>query len=152
MAYRLQISSSSHQSNVSSFLQSYREQGPDLTLLPEEGLPVTTHSLALSFHSPSLGNILSSLPSSSTLSLSVPASSSSLSHLLELLTTGQVISQSRQELEKVQEVAKVLGISLGDCQVGSKRQGVQQEKRGKQEKGGNRRLNRRRTGRRRIKK
>ena len=30
----------------------------------------------------------------------------------------------------------MLGISLGDCQVGSKRQGVQQEKRGKQEKGG----------------
>ena len=129
MAYRLQISSSEHQTNVSSFLQSYREGATDLTLLPEEGLPVATHSLALSFHSPYLRNILSSLPSSS-FSLSVPSSSSSLSHLLELLTTGQVVSQSRQEVEQVQEVAKVLGISLEDCQVGTRRQGVEQEKGG----------------------
>ena len=127
MAYRLQISASEHQTNVSSFLQSYREGATDLTLLPEEGLPVATHSLALSFHSSYLRNILSSLPSSS-FSLSVPSSSSSLSHLLELLTTGQVVSQSRQELEQVQEVAKVLGISLGDCQFGTRRQGVKQEK------------------------
>ena len=132
MAYRLKTSSSEHQTNVASFLQSYTEGGTDLTLLPEEGLPVATHSLALSFHSPYLRNILSSL-SSSSFSLSVPASSSSLSHLLELLTTGQVISQSRQELEKVQEVAKVLGISLGDCQLGTRKQGVEQEKRRKKE-------------------
>ena len=33
----------------------------------------------------------------------------------------------------MQEVAKVLGISLGDCQVGTRRQGVQQEKRRKEE-------------------
>ena len=133
MAYRLQISSSEHQENVSSFLESCRELDPDLTLLPEEGLPVTTHSLALSLYSPSLRNTLCSLPPSTLLSLSVPASSSSLSQLLQLLTTGKVVSQTRQELEQVQEVAKVLGISLGDCQVGARRQGVIQEKEGKKE-------------------
>ena len=35
---------------------------------------------------------------------------------------------SRQELEQVKELAKVLGILLGDCQVGSRRQVVKQEK------------------------
>ena len=38
------------------------------------------------------------------------------------------MTQDRQELEQVQEVAKVLGIALGDCQVGSRRQQVKEEK------------------------
>ena len=129
MSYRLQMSLEEHQTTVVSFLQSYRDQDTDLTLLPEDGgLPVTTSSLSLAFHSPFLRNVFSSLLPSSPLSLSVPAHSSSLTNLLELLATGKVVSQSRQEVEQVQEVAKVLGFTLGECQVGSRGQGVKQEK------------------------
>ena len=37
--------------------------------------------------------------------------------LLQLLSTGFVIGQSRGEVAEVQEAAKALGIILGDCQV-----------------------------------
>ena len=38
------------------------------------------------------------------------------------------MGQNRQELEKVQEVAKVLGITLGSCKVGSRRHRVEKKK------------------------
>ena len=127
MAYRLQLAAGDHRATLDSFFQSCREQAPDLNLVPEDGLPVTTNSLTLSLYSPSLRRLLSSMPPSSPLSLSVPASSSSLSHLLHLLSKGLVRSQGRQELEQVQEVAKVLGITLGDCQVIFRKKGICQE-------------------------
>ena len=128
MAYRLQVSAGDHQATVSSFLESCREKGPDLTLLSEEGLPVTTNSLTLSLYSPSLRKILASLPPSSSLSLSVPAPSSSLMLLLKLLSEGLVMGRNRQELEQVQGVAKVLGIDMYNCQVGSRRNRVEKKK------------------------
>ena len=111
-----------------SILESCREQDQDLILIPENGLPVITHSLNLSLHSPSLRTLLSSLPPSSPHSLSIPAPYSTLTNLLKLIIKGQVKGNSRQELEQVKELAKVLDILLGDCQVGSRRQVVRQEK------------------------
>ena len=50
-------------------------------------------------------------------SISVPATSSALTMLLNLLSTGFVIGGSKDEVAEVQEAAKALGLILGDCQV-----------------------------------
>ena len=97
-----------------SILENLRQQDQDLGLIPENGLPVTSHSLNLSLHSPYLKTLLASLPLCSPQSLSIPAPSSTLTNLLELLNKGQVGGDSR-DLEQVQELAKELGIILGDC-------------------------------------
>ena len=93
MTYRLQLNAVGHQASVASILESCREQDQDLILIPQNGLPVITHSLNLSLHSPSLRTLMASLPPSSPHSLSIPAPYSTLTNLLKLLIKGQVSQQ-----------------------------------------------------------
>ena len=62
-------------------------------------------------------SVLSSVDLKEGLSVSVTATSSSLTMLLHLLSTGFVVGRSREEVAEVQEAAKALGLFLGDCQV-----------------------------------
>ena len=62
-------------------------------------------------------SVLSSVDMKEGLSVSVTATSSSLTMLLHLLSTGFVVGRSREEVAEVQEAAKALGLILGDCQV-----------------------------------
>ena len=62
-------------------------------------------------------SVLSSVDLKEGLSVSVTATSSSLTMLLHLLSTGFVVGRSREEVAEVQEAAKALGLILGDCQV-----------------------------------
>ena len=62
-------------------------------------------------------SVLSSVDLKEGLSVSVTATSSSLTMLLHLLSTGFVGGRTREEVAEVQEAAKALGLILGDCQV-----------------------------------
>ena len=64
-----------------------------------------------------LRSMLASIDLKEGLYISVPATSSALTMLLQLLSTGFVIGRSREEVAEVQEAAKALGLLLGDCQV-----------------------------------
>ena len=81
-----------------------------------------------------LRSVLSSMDLKEEISICVLATSSSLSMLLQLLSTGFVheleaglssslsthrfvIGASRKEIDEVKEAAKALGVILGDCQV-----------------------------------
>merc|ERR1712192_302666 len=97
------------------------ERSPDLTLVPSEGPSISAHSLPLSLHSPALRSILASVDLKESLSISVPATSTSLTMLLQFLSTGFVIGRSRDEVAEVQDAAEALGLILGECQVGTKR-------------------------------
>merc|ERR1712192_245018 len=97
------------------------ERSPDLTLVPSEGPSISAHSLPLSLHSPTLRSILASVDLKESLSISVPATSTSLTMLLQFLSTGFVIGRSRDEVAEVQDAAEALGLILGECQVGTKR-------------------------------
>merc|ERR1719239_736785 len=122
MTYRLELNQADHKQLLSDFLQRWTEEhSPDLTLVPSEGPNLTAHSLPLSLHSPTLRSTLASVDLKEGVSISVPATSSSLTMLLNLLSTGFVIGGSRNEVAEVQEAAKALGLILGDCQVGTKR-------------------------------
>ena len=118
--YRLEGSSQQHQHRLDSLLQHCSQESQDLTLLSQEGEAIQAKAFLLTLHSPSFRALMDPLPSY-PLYVSVPASSSSLSSLLLLLTEGQVIRSSRKELGQVQEAAKVLGISLTHWQVGQRR-------------------------------
>ena len=118
--YRLEGSSQQHQHRLDSLLQHSSQESQDLTLLSQEGEAIQAKAFLLTLHSPSFRALMDPLPSY-PLYVSVPASSSSLSSLLLLLTEGQVIRSSRKELGQVQEAAKVLGISLTHWQVGQRR-------------------------------
>ena len=126
MAYRLEVEQEEHRVLVTSFLRQLSSSSPDLTLLPTEGPAVSTMALPLSLHSPTLATLLTSLASREGLVLSVPATSSSLTLLLRLLSTGLVVAATREELEEVQEAAAVLGIDLRRCRMGSKASGEEE--------------------------
>jgi len=123
MSYRLEFSPQDRKDAITSCLQKWEKENiPDVTLVPEDGQFVLAHSLLLSMHSSTLRTLMSSISSSSStrFSVSVPVSSVSLSGLLQLLSTGFVIGNSRKEVELVQETALVLGMKL-DWQIGYKR-------------------------------
>merc|ERR1719509_563761 len=119
MAYRLELQEVDHRHLVATLLHHLSEElPPDLTLLPTSGPELRTNALALALHSPAL---TAPLDRRDGFILSVPASSSTLALLLQLLATGLAIGADRGELVEVQEAAVVLGIRLGSCQVGTRR-------------------------------
>jgi len=122
MTYRLELNQADHKRLLSDFLQKWcEERSPDLILVPSEGPNLTAHSLPLSLHSPTLRAILTSVDLKESISISVPATSTSLTMLLQFLSSGFVIGRSRDEVAEVQGAAKALGLILGDCQVGTRR-------------------------------
>jgi len=126
MTYRLELNQADHKQLLSDFLQKWTEErSPDLMLVPIEGPTLSAHSLPLSLHSPTLRSILASVNLKESLSISVAATSTSLTMLLQFLSSGFVIGRSREEVAEVQEAAKALGLILGDCQVGTKRSSME---------------------------
>jgi len=134
MTYRLELNQADHKQLLSNFLQKWGEEhSPDLILVPSEGPNLTAHSLPFSLHSPTLRSMLASVDLKEGVSISVPATSSTLTMLLQLLSTGFFVGRSRDEVAEVQEAAKALGLILGDCQVGTKRTSMEAMVKPKQE-------------------
>ena len=77
---------------------------PDMSLVSLEGFHLPTYSILLSLHSPYLRSLLSlsssSLPSSSSLAISVPLPAQPIASLLNLLVTGD--SKQQQTFDPIQ--------------------------------------------------
>ena len=77
---------------------------PDMSLVSLEGFHLPTYSILLSLHSPYLRSLLSlsssSLPSSSSLAISVPLPAQPIASLLNLLVTGD--SKQQQSFDPIQ--------------------------------------------------
>merc|ERR1719228_747960 len=126
MTYRLEINSKDHKDTLASSLRLWHDEHvPDMTLVPEDGLPIPAHSMIISLYSPSLRKILVDMASRNAMSLSVPTSASSISKLLHLLITGFLVGSTKNEMEEVKNTAVLLGIDL-DCQIGY-RKGIKSE-------------------------
>jgi len=122
MAYKLEHFAADHQEVLQGALLDWSKDDHDIYLVSEEGHKIFTQQILLYFYSHTLGPVLDSLPqSTSTPAISVSASSSSISNLLKLLTTGQAASNNKDTLVDVKEAAKALGISLGNCLLEAKR-------------------------------
>jgi len=105
-----------HQKALKDTLLDWSKDDYDIYIVSDEGHKIFTQKILLYFYSHTLGNIMDSLPPSTTIpGISVSASSSSISNLLTLLTTGRVTSNNKDTLVNVKEAAKGLGINLGNC-------------------------------------
>ena len=117
MSYNLAIPKDEHEPILQKALQYWNNQEQDVFLLTSEGDSIGTHKLILSFYSSYLRNILNDpviIFGSEIPSISVPASSSCMSSLINLLVTGEARGESNENNfgEKVRELANVLGITM----------------------------------------
>merc|ERR1712204_116346 len=108
MTFHLSHPTVEHHQLLSSTLAAWSRGDQDLYLISTEGHRVYTSSRLLILSSPSLSPLLSS---STAPGISLPCSSSSLSSLLSLLTTGSVTA-TKQVLEEVVKAANMLGVNL----------------------------------------
>jgi len=91
-----------------------------MEMLSMEGEKVFTHRILLGFFSDTVRDLCLGIPTSETVSMSVPASKPSLDCLLSVLLTGTVLTTNREQLLGVTETAECLGIKLADVQIGVK--------------------------------
>ena len=135
MSYTIKFDGLDHQSLLMSTLQAWAGEislfsplsfsplhfpgeDQDIYLVSEEGHRIYTSQRLLAPSSPSLSSLLP--PSSSLPGLSLSCSSSSLSSLLSLLTTGEAMCRSREEVEEVWEAARCLGVNINLSQLAQK--------------------------------
>ena len=116
----LSYDSDIHIQLVKQTVTTWTQMEPDLVLLTMEGEKVFTNRIFLSFFSKMIRQICSDISSPELLTISVPASKSSLECLLPVLLTGTVLTSSRENLVMVAETADCLGIDLTDIQIGVK--------------------------------
>jgi len=112
MTYRLQYNSSEYMGLLASSLAAWAAEDRDLAIVSLEGHVLYTSRRLLALFSPALAPLLaSSHPTTYTTSLSLPYSSSTLTALLSLLTSG-LASCSSSLGREVEELASLLGIPI----------------------------------------
>ena len=101
-------------------LADWSKQDPDVHLVSSEGYRIFSHRVLLSLYSSQLQRILNDpvlLFSPQPASISVPASASSISTLLNMLTNGKVETGGRGVGDDVAEAAAILGIKMSNIQM-----------------------------------
>ena len=121
MSYKVEISDTDHQRTLLATLADWARQEHDIYLVSTEGHKLFSQKVLLSFYSPVLREVLHGLMTSSCPGISVPATSSTLSSLLELLLHGRTRSPGQQVCNPVREAAAALGINLNNCVVENRR-------------------------------
>ena len=124
MSYKVEITEEEHSATLSGTLSEWSRQDHDVHLISSEGHRIFSHRVLLSLYSSQLQRILNDpvlLFSPQPASISVPASASSISTLLKMLTSGKVGTSDRGVAEDVKEAARSLGIVLKNCRVEANR-------------------------------
>jgi len=120
MSYKVELSREEHTQILSGTLQNWSNQEHDVQLLSMEGYRIVSHRKILSFYSSQLRKIFNEPEiafSSQIPTLSLPASSSCISSLVNLLVTGK---SEKSSLQEVRQLATALGINLKNCLVDKK--------------------------------
>ena len=103
-----------HPLNVKSWLSYLSEKDPDIFLVSHDGVIVGSHRLVLRL----VSTVLSDVVVEDTSHVSVPASGSVLNTLLTTLYTGIAITNNKEVLGRVAELADLLGFGYVDWQIG----------------------------------
>ena len=119
MTYKVEISPLDHQQTLKATLADWARQEHDVFLVSNEGHKLFSQKVLLSFYSPMIQEALPGIPNSCP-GISVPASSSSLSSLLQLLLYGQIFNPTKEASSAVREAAAALGIDLQNCSLENK--------------------------------
>merc|ERR1712129_447981 len=116
MTYIVKATTYSHPAQVKLYLDYLTDKDPDIFLISQDGEQVPTHRILLRLFSTVFTDLITQ--SEPVSHMSVPASGSVLKHLLNAITTGVAVTTDKEELNRVAEVAKELGLSFIDWQVG----------------------------------
>ena len=121
MSYKVEITGEEHSATLSGTLSEWSRQDHDVHLISSEGHRIFSHRVLLSLYSSQLQRILNDpvlLFSPQPASISVPASASSISTLLKMLTSGKVETHNKEDIK---ETADALGINIKNYIVENKR-------------------------------
>ena len=121
MSYKVEITKDAFEESLRGTLADWSKQDPDVHLVSSEGYRVFSHRVLLSLYSSHLQRILNDpvlLFSPQPASISVPASASSISTLLKMLTSGKVETHNKEDIK---ETADALGINIKNYIVENKR-------------------------------
>ena len=121
MSYKVEITEEEHSATLSGTLSEWSRQDHDVHLISTEGHRIFSHRVLLSLYSSQLQRILNDpvlLFSPQPASISVPASASSISTLLKMLTSGKVETHNKEDIK---ETADALGINIKNYIVENKR-------------------------------
>merc|ERR1712218_446449 len=120
MSYKVEITKDAFEESLKGTLADWSKQDTDVHLVSSEGYRVFSHRVLLSLYSSQLQLILNDpvlLFSPQPASISVPASASSISTLLTMLTSGKVETGGRGVGDDVAEAAAILGIKMSNIQM-----------------------------------
>ena len=118
MSYLVEVSRDDHKKVLRETLTEWSKLEQEVDLISVEGHKVSTSKVLLSLYSEPLRNILNQPAvafSPSTLGISVPATSSTISSLLRILATGKADCGSRETLADTKDLARSLGINIKNC-------------------------------------
>jgi len=123
MAYKLEHIPSDHMAVLVEMMHKLGKSQPDMYIISEEGRKIFTHKMLVGFYSPILGSILSTEYNQDMHGISLPASSNSIVNLLKVMLTGIAISNNKDDLLAVSEVAEAINAKIDNWQVGVKKCG-----------------------------
>ena len=103
-------------------LLEYLNQEPDIMIICNDDEQISTSKFLLLLHSDTIRDILASVETHKTVSLSLPFSSGSVMNLLSILATGEAVTDNMETLTELNIVAKVLGIKFIGCELKSESQ------------------------------
>merc|ERR1712126_479377 len=118
MSYKVEWSVDEYGEVLRDTIRDWTKEETDVHLVSIDGSRIFSHRSLLCFYSHQLQQIFSdpSLAlSTSPLSISIPASSSSIFSVLRLLVTGRSNIMRRSDLVEVKDTARLLGINLDNC-------------------------------------
>jgi len=105
-----------HASRIQSYMGYVKKLDTDITLVSIDGVHIGIHKIVLRLFSSVLSEIVTQQEPISH--ISVPASGTVLNHLVNTLTTGVAVTNNKEELNKVVEVANLLGLGFINWQIG----------------------------------
>jgi len=123
MAYKLEHKSNTYLDILNRTFDKWSNSPPDIYLMSLEGHKIFTQRIILKFYSPWISDILDSSTEEEA-GISLPAVTATIVSLMKVLTTGLVINSIKKDLVEVAELAKMLGITFDNWQIGSKKNKV----------------------------
>ena len=124
MSYKVETERKEHEDLLGAVMADWSRQEYDVHLVSTEGHKIFSHKVILAFYSSFLNEILNDPVTKFTpgpVTISIPASISTIASLLKLLVNGRVGANDKTVNEEVKEAARSLGIQLRNCVVDAKR-------------------------------
>jgi len=124
MSYKVETERKEHEDLLGAVMADWSRQEYDVHLVSTEGHKIFSHKVILAFYSSFLNEILNDPVTKFTpgpVTISIPASISTIASLLKLLVNGRVGANDKYVNEEVKEAARSLGIQMRNCLVDAKR-------------------------------